>query len=523
MAENDKDDQKLEVQTYYHGIRDMEEITSELRHSGDFIVRASMSDGVPRIFLHVRTKKDLQKYMLPVVNNKYCLDVDKQNPFRVSFDAVAELVNYYTGNALPCGQKLIFGVPRPKWLIRHSAIDYYAKDLLGKGNFADVFKGSILLDGVKKFVAIKVCHTSEDKNQQEQEQEACQSMLYEAKIMSKYYHENIIDFIGIACDHPPILIVLEFCPGGSLDLHLRNDKIQICQVELVLYAFEAARGMRYLHAQKCLHRDLASRNCLISSRGQIKIADFGLSQMVDEMNLKKEEKKEEKEKKKANVPLRWLAPEAISRNPVVLLNSDVWSYGVLLYEMFNKGLAVFHDEDDYKKIAKHIRHGDMPKFPESAPELLRKVVTEEIWLIEPEKRTMFDDIVPLLMAYLEEHEKEFPSIENLAVNRIKGVNRTAIFYSSRQELLKRDRYIVVSSRRRRRSVHRSNPSPNQNPTEVSVTRRRSKPRRRSKVTTNNTNNNASCRNQERSDRESDDDGKRTSAEPLSGMERRTKS
>ena len=72
---------------------------------------------------------------------------------------------------------------------------------------------------------------------------------------------------------------MEFCPGGSLESHLLKN-IEIGTLERLLYCLEAARGMRYLHHNGCIHKDLATRNCLLSDRGVIKIADFGLSEIV---------------------------------------------------------------------------------------------------------------------------------------------------------------------------------------------------------------------------------------------------
>lgn len=99
-----------------------------------------------------------------------------------------------------------------------------------------------------------------------------------------------VQLYGVACDHYPVMIVMEFCPGGNLQDHLQKYKDQIEVPELVAYASEvrsltftlrlenrlctdsqSARGMRYLHSKSCVHRDLAARNCLISDTGLIKV------------------------------------------------------------------------------------------------------------------------------------------------------------------------------------------------------------------------------------------------------------
>lgn len=113
---------------------------------------------------------------------------------------------------------------------------------------------------------------------------------------------------GVALAHPPILIVMEYCSGGNLENHLTKSGDKIEMGERVVYALEAARGMRYLHDQHppCVHRDLAARNCLISSKGTIKISDFGLSMVTKEIDGAKEEEPEAS----PQIPVRWMAPES---------------------------------------------------------------------------------------------------------------------------------------------------------------------------------------------------------------------
>ncbi|MFH4976548.1 hypothetical protein AB6A40_003257 [Gnathostoma spinigerum] len=136
---------------------------------------------------------------------------------------------------------------------------------------------------------------------------------------------SLLKFFGIACDRPPVMIVMENCPGGSLDKHLLKEKEKIITGERITYLLEAAYGMRYLHHKHCVHRDLAARNCLISAEGVIKIADFGLSAPTDVSD--------DNEVKMMHVPIRWMAPETLCKEPKFSKKSDVWAYGVLTYEV----------------------------------------------------------------------------------------------------------------------------------------------------------------------------------------------
>ena len=140
---------------------------------------------------------------------------------------------------------------------------------------------------------------------------------------------------------------MEYCAGGNLENHLRKQGPKISTAERLLYCFEAATGMRYLHSKNCIHRDLAARNCLISNAGFIKITDFGLSQMMpeemkpeaaldqlNEANPSKHATKQPEAEMKAQVPIRWMAPESLrKKDRTYSAKTDVWSYGVLCYEV----------------------------------------------------------------------------------------------------------------------------------------------------------------------------------------------
>lgn len=79
------------------------------------------------------------------------------------------------------------------------------------------------------------------------------------------------------------------------------------------------------------------------------------------------------------IPIRWMAPECISKTPVYSFASDLWAFGVLVYEIFNKGIAPWPEDSDFKAMGKRIRAFDMPKLPEGTPEFMVKLVEERIW------------------------------------------------------------------------------------------------------------------------------------------------
>ncbi|VDM70675.1 unnamed protein product, partial [Strongylus vulgaris] len=269
------------------------------------------------------------------------------------------------------------GIPRPVWLIKHENVAFDKdKDLLGRGNFCNVYKGVYTRHDEKIIVAVKVCHEGSVSKGFQESKEARNSMLSEAQMMSYYVHNHVIEMFGVACDHPPILIVMEYCPGGDLQSHLKRQKEKIDIGERIVYDLEAARGMRYLHKKNCIHRDLAARNCLISAKGQIKISDFGLSKIVND--LEKADAETVTDEPSPQIPLRWMAPESLRRPMKFSTKTDVWSFGIMTYEIFNCGVKPWPDEPA-KKIATMIRKCSMPEMPDRTPEDIKSMVSKIWW------------------------------------------------------------------------------------------------------------------------------------------------
>ncbi|GMT20631.1 hypothetical protein PFISCL1PPCAC_11928, partial [Pristionchus fissidentatus] len=189
---------------------------------------------------------------------------------------------------------------------------------------------------------------------------------------------------------------------------------------------QGSRGMLFLHNQKCVHRDLAARNCLISSTGRIKIADFGLSKLIDE-GENDGDGATAASSSNAQVPVRWMAPETLKKQPVYSVRSDVWAFGVMAYEIFNNGVKPWPD-DPVKYVATQIRKGNMPKMPASTPPKVATLVAS-MWDVAAEKRPGMRMIGRELHNIIKEQTATLGPLKNdrLTINKIKGVAREAHF------------------------------------------------------------------------------------------------
>jgi serine/threonine protein kinase len=173
-------------------------------------------------------------------------------------------------------------------------------------------------------------------------------------------------------------------------------------------------GMRYLHDHKVIHRDIALRNILVSAstsddyKYDVKVADFGMSRLLERGYYKTESKE---------VPVRWTAPgiqiftaliaqyntEAIERHQFTM-KSDVWSFGVLLYELFSFGkvpYAQFNNSETVEKVLSGFRLTPPENTPPKIAELMLKC-----WQSDPNLRPTFGDIFNLLESVWREHNRQ---------------------------------------------------------------------------------------------------------------------
>ncbi|CAJ0574630.1 unnamed protein product, partial [Mesorhabditis spiculigera] len=386
----------LESKPWYHGMRPRKECEALLVDKGDWLVRATDNDKDGRllIILSIVDPKRVAKHLTIAKDDKgrFFVSALKEKD-RIPFPSVVELMEHYTKKGGIGALKLGQSKNRPNWMLKHEQVNFdEAKDRLGSGNYCVVYKGIFRDETRAHTVAVKVALPLAEERTPEQITRERQSMLREAELIASYSHPNVIRLFGVAADHPPVQIVLEYCPGGSLDRHLQEYRDRIESTERVVYMMDAADGMQYLHGQNCIHRDIAARNCLIAETGWIKISDFGLSK-----NCGKDETKEKDIEADMGLPIRWMAPEALQKNRTYSKKSDVWSLGVMIWETFNNGIKPWPDWET-KKIATYIRKGKMPEFPESTPAKLKEFVQTRVWVVDPENRADMKEVFDQLKA-----------------------------------------------------------------------------------------------------------------------------
>jgi len=202
-------------------------------------------------------------------------------------------------------------------------------------------------------------------------------------------HPNVVRMYGVSIDGTQPIIVMEYCAGGSLDKVLYDIEMQISEEQKIRWVCEIAQGMIHLHKFNIVHRDLAARNILLSrlnpSTARLKITDFGMSRVLQQ----------DIEGKTLNPvgPIRWMAPESI-RDQVYSKKSDVWMFGVLVYEIVARREP--HVDVDPNNVLILIRNkGLTPTIPDNCPEKLRQLM-EMCWQKQPEQRPSFEIICEVL-------------------------------------------------------------------------------------------------------------------------------
>ncbi|XP_065684796.1 fibroblast growth factor receptor 3 isoform X1 [Hydra vulgaris] len=222
-------------------------------------------------------------------------------------------------------------------------------------------------------------------------------------------HKNIVNLLGACTTKGEKLhVILECCPGGNLLNFLRSKREvfkpfwfkkeldmenEFTFIDLLMIAYQVSKGMDFLQSRKCVHRDLAARNVLVGPDYVMKVADFGLARDIykNEFYLKETT---------GLLPVKWMAPESLF-DKIYTSNSDVWSYGILLWEVYTLGGSPYPGLPT-EELFSFLEDGRRMDCPEICPKAIYEIMLD-CWKKSPYDRPLFAQITERLNNVLKQN------------------------------------------------------------------------------------------------------------------------
>ncbi|XP_024903742.1 fibroblast growth factor receptor 2 isoform X11 [Pteropus alecto] len=268
---------------------------------------------------------------------------------------------------------------------------------LGEGCFGQVVMAEAVgIDKEKPKEAVTVAVKMLKDDATEKDLSDLVSEMEMMKMIGK--HKNIINLLGACTQDGPLYVIVEYASKGNLREYLRARRPpgmeysydinrvpeeQMTFKDLVSCTYQLARGMEYLASQKCIHRDLAARNVLVTENNVMKIADFGLARDINNIDYYKKTTN-------GRLPVKWMAPEALF-DRVYTHQSDVWSFGVLMWEIFTLGGSPYPGIP-VEELFKLLKEGHRMDKPANCTNELYMMM-RDCWHAVPSQRPTFKQLV----------------------------------------------------------------------------------------------------------------------------------
>ena len=236
---------------------------------------------------------------------------------------------------------------------------------VGEGQFSYIWKGMIY--GVLP-VTVKISRPM------------CARQSHEAAMLLRLSHPNVVQLYGVCSTRVPLYTVLEFTKHGRLLEYLLNEGSTLQFSQLINLAQQVASGMAHLEEHRYVHRDLSAKNILVGDKLTCKIANFESAQIIHKGSSMVA----------VDLPIKWMAPESMLHN-IFTVKSDVWSYGVVLYEIVTYGRSPYPGLTN-TQVVELVRQGYRMSRPMKCPEKLYDNIILSCWKAEPECRPTFETL-----------------------------------------------------------------------------------------------------------------------------------
>ncbi|XP_065354922.1 insulin-like receptor [Calliphora vicina] len=282
---------------------------------------------------------------------------------------------------------------------------------LGRGSFGMVYEG--ILKGYNNSNDDTPCAVKTvTENATDRER---MNFLNEACVMKQFDTFHVVRLLGVCSRGQPALVVMELMKNGDLKSYLRAHRIDVRDdmdmpisarsevsaqpppiSRIYQMAIEIADGMAYLAAKKFVHRDLAARNCMVAADLTVKIGDFGMTRDIYENDYYRKGTK-------GLLPVRWMPPESL-RDGVYSTSSDVFSYGVVLWEMATLASQPYQGLSN-DQVLRYVIDGGVMERPENCPDKLYSLM-QKCWHHRPTARPTFMEIIRYLLDLADPYFRE---------------------------------------------------------------------------------------------------------------------
>uniref|UniRef100_A0A8C3P7P7 Tyrosine-protein kinase n=1 Tax=Chrysemys picta bellii TaxID=8478 RepID=A0A8C3P7P7_CHRPI len=357
-----------------------EQLLRQKGKEGAFMVRNSSRVGKYTVSVFSKALEDKKGTV-----KHYHVHTNYENKYYLAenycFDSVPQLIHYHQHNSAGMITRLRHAVTTKAnkvpstaslgngiWELKREEIVLLKE--LGSGQFGVVQLGKWKGKYDVAIKMIKEGSMSEDE------------FIEEAHTMMKLTHPKLVKLYGVCTKTYPIYIVAEYMANGCLLNYLRNHGKELQPFQLLEICYDICEAMTFLESQQFIHRDLAARNCLVDSDLTVKVSDFGMARYVlDDLYISSLGTK---------FPVKWSAPEVFHYTKFSS-KSDVWAFGILMWEVFTLGKQPYELYDNVQVIEK-VSEGYRLYRPQLASETIYQLMYS-CWHELPEKRPTFHQLL----------------------------------------------------------------------------------------------------------------------------------